>query len=141
MCHKLMLKLGFAEYAVQGGDWGMVIAHIMSCKYYPAHVKACHLNNSDYYEPPSLWKNPLYWLQNMLRGPYTASEKAGIARTQTFLKEGFGYNLMHKYRPQTVGYGIADSPVGLLAWILDKLHDWSDGFPWTDDEGGNFTSP
>ncbi|KAF3903052.1 hypothetical protein AA313_de0210263 [Arthrobotrys entomopaga] len=105
---------------------GMVIAHIMSNIYYPKHLKSIHINNSDVYGPPSFLKNPLYWFQNQFRGPYTAAEKSGIERTQSFLREGFGYNLMHKHRPQTVGYSIHDSPSGLLAWILDKLHDWTD---------------
>jgi hypothetical protein len=39
-------------------------------------------------------------------------------------------------RPQTLGYSLADSPVGLLAWIYEKLVEWTDGYPWTDDEGG-----
>ena len=38
-------------------------------------------------------------------------------------------------KPQTLGYGLADSPVGLLAWIYEKLVDWADGYPWTDNEG------
>lgn len=37
-------------------------------------------------------------------------------------------------RPQTLGYGLHDSPVALLAWIYDKLHSWTDNYPWTDDE-------
>lgn len=37
-------------------------------------------------------------------------------------------------KPQTLGYALADSPVGLLAWIYEKLHDWTDGYPWTEDE-------
>lgn len=37
-------------------------------------------------------------------------------------------------KPQTVGYALADSPVALLAWIYEKLHDWTDSYPWTDDE-------
>ncbi|KAK6508031.1 hypothetical protein TWF481_006449 [Arthrobotrys musiformis] len=134
MCYKLMLKLGFSEYVVQGGDWGMIITHILANTYYPKHVKAVHTNNSDKCEPPFFFENPIYWLQNQLRGPFTAIEKAGIERTQRFMSEGYGYNLMHKHRPQTIGYSIADSPVGLLGWILDKLRDWTDNYPWTDDE-------
>ncbi|KAK6346498.1 hypothetical protein TWF696_006624 [Orbilia brochopaga] len=134
MCHKLMLKLGFNEYVAQGGDWGMVIAKGMANAYYPQHLKAVHVNNTDMYGPPSLFRNPLYWLQNQLRGPYTAAEKAGIERTQKFLGQGYGYYMMHSQRPQTIGYSIEDSPSGLLGWILDKLHDWTDDYPWTDDE-------
>lgn len=38
-------------------------------------------------------------------------------------------------KPQTLGYSLTDSPVGLLAWIYEKLVEWSDSYPWTDDEG------
>ena len=38
-------------------------------------------------------------------------------------------------QPQTIGYSLADSPVGLLAWIYEKLHNWTDSYPWEDDEG------
>lgn len=55
-------------------------------------------------------------------------------RTEWFFKEGFGYNLEQSTKPQTLGYGLADSPVACLAWIYEKLHDWSDGYPWTDEE-------
>jgi hypothetical protein len=37
-------------------------------------------------------------------------------------------------RPQTLAYALNDSPVALLAWIYEKLHDWTDSYPWTDDE-------
>jgi len=61
-------------------------------------------------------------------------EKAGITRSEWFRKEGFGYNELQSTKPQTLGYGLHDSPVALLAWIYEKLHDWTDSFPWTDDE-------
>ena len=44
------------------------------------------------------------------------------------------YNLEQATKPQTIGYSLVDSPVGLLAWIYEKLHDWTDAYPWTDDE-------
>ena len=50
------------------------------------------------------------------------------------MKEGSGYNEIQRTKPQTLGYGLADSPVALLAWIYEKLHDWTDNYPWTDDE-------
>ena len=67
--------------------------------------------------------------------PATARERAGAAATERFRHDGTGYWLMHVTRPQTVGYALADSPVGLLAWVYEKLVDWSEGYPWTDDEG------
>lgn len=57
-----------------------------------------------------------------------------MERTNWFLNEGSGYRLIQSTKPQTVAYGLADSPVGLLAWIYEKLHDWTDGYAWSDDE-------
>lgn len=45
-----------------------------------------------------------------------------------------GYNVLQSTRPQTLAYPLTDSPIGLLAWIYEKLHDWSDNYPWTDEE-------
>jgi hypothetical protein len=64
----------------------------------------------------------------------TDREKAGLERSSWFREEGFGYNLLQCTRPQTAGCAITARPVGLLAWIYEKLHDWTDGYPWTDDE-------
>jgi hypothetical protein len=50
------------------------------------------------------------------------------------LEEGAGYRTEQSTKPQTLGYSLADSPVGLLAWIYEKLYDWTDDYPWTDDE-------
>jgi len=52
-----------------------------------------------------------------------------------FRREGFGYYEEQSTRPQTLGYGLADSPVGLLAWIYEKLVCWSGDYKWDDDEG------
>jgi len=48
--------------------------------------------------------------------------------------DGVGYNLEQSTKPQTLAYALNDSPVALLAWIYEKLHDWTDSYPWTDDE-------
>lgn len=66
--------------------------------------------------------------------PLDADELAGIERTKWFREQGYGYNLEQQTKPQTIGYSMTDSPVGLLAWIYEKLHDWTDAYPWTDDE-------
>ena len=50
-------------------------------------------------------------------------------------KKGLGYFKEQSTQPQTLGYSLADSPAGLLAWIYEKLVNWTDGYPWTDDEG------
>ena len=45
-----------------------------------------------------------------------------------------GYNVEQSTKPQTLAYALKDSPVALLAWIYEKLHDWTDSYPWTDEE-------
>lgn len=50
------------------------------------------------------------------------------------MKEGSGYRAEQSTKPQTLGYALADSPVALLGWIYEKLHDWTDSYPFTDDE-------
>lgn len=67
--------------------------------------------------------------------PRNNHEQAGFAVTERFMKYGNGYGTQQKTRPQTLGYGMTDSPVGILAWIYEKLVDWTDSYPWTDDEG------
>lgn len=64
----------------------------------------------------------------------TAAEGEILQRTQMFFTEGVAYAQMHSTRPQTLAYSMVDSPVGLLAWIYEKLHAWTDEYPWTDDE-------
>jgi hypothetical protein len=64
----------------------------------------------------------------------TQEEKGGIARTQWFLDEGFGYNIQQSTKPSTLAFALTDSPIALLAWIYEKLHDWTDAYPWSDDE-------
>ncbi|KAJ7106267.1 hypothetical protein C8R44DRAFT_886147 [Mycena epipterygia] len=63
------------------------------------------------------------------------AEKAGLARSQEFRSTGLGYFQEQATKPQTLGYTLPDSPVGLLAWIYEKLVAWSDKYPWDDDKG------
>ena len=51
------------------------------------------------------------------------------------MDEGRGYNIEQSTQPQTLGYSLADSPAGLLGWIYEKLVNWTDNYPWSDDEG------
>ncbi|KAK1220538.1 hypothetical protein PQX77_016678 [Marasmius sp. AFHP31] len=140
--HKLMLALGYDEYGqlsielslvalstykllsvTQGGDWGYSVTRAISSTYGPRHAKAWHTNvqfgNPPESDPPE---------------GYTEAEKAGLARTKWFQEKGSGYMQEHNTQPQTIGYSLADSPVGLLAWIYEKLVNWTDSYPWDDDE-------
>ena len=129
--HKLMLRLGYDKYVTQGGDWGWSITRAMSLLY-PQHCKATHLN-MDVGQPPTVLKHPLLAVEAALR-PLSERKKRDIARSEWFDREGFGYNIQQRTKPQTLAYGLADSPVALLGWIYEKLHDWTDEYPWTDEE-------
>lgn len=133
VCHKLMLQLGYDKYVTQGGDWGYIITRLMG-KLYPEHVLASHFNFVRIHEKPAASSEAPAHILADLEKPHTESEKHGLERTQWFLKRGYGYNLEQSTRPHTLGFGLADSPVALLAWIYEKLHDWTDSYPWTDDE-------
>lgn len=147
--HKLMIKLGYDQYGMarkelkcspeltplctvtQGGDWGFWITRTIGLLY-PEHCRASHINMV-LAKPPKFINNPWTALQHALL-PYNGREKAGRERTEWFNREGFGYNQLQSTKPQTIGTALADSPVALLAWIYEKLHDWTDSYAWTDDE-------
>ncbi|KAG6919621.1 hypothetical protein DXG01_003485 [Tephrocybe rancida] len=140
----------------QGGDWGFFVCAFsfvsfmrklrvptrqitrrMANLYGPEHIKAWH-TNFPCTSPPSL-KRPLllisYLLSYLPYMGYTESEKVGLQRTQEFLSSGSGYFAIQSTRPQTLGYGLTDSPVGLLAWIYEKLAaSVAPDMPFTDDE-------
>ncbi|KAI0080357.1 hypothetical protein K474DRAFT_1682735 [Panus rudis PR-1116 ss-1] len=75
------------------------------------HVKAWHTNFSP---------KPLQYLKYLVI-PFSQVEKQGISRTQWFRTQGNGYSAEQSTKPQTLGYSLADSPVGLLAWVYEKL--------------------
>lgn len=99
---------------------------------HPEHCKASHINMITCM-PPTFSTAPFAALQHAVT-PYTDAEKRGLQRTEWFMKEGSGYRMEQSTKPQTLGYGLAASPIFLLAWIYEKLHDWTDSYPWTDDE-------
>nr|POF17601.1 putative epoxide hydrolase [Quercus suber] len=130
-CNKLMLKLGYDTYATQAGDWGFSVTRALGLLY-PQHVKVSHLNLI-LAQAPDPTKHPLLAAKHAAT-PYTPREEACLARNKWFEESGFGYNLLQSTKPQTIGFALADSPTALLAWIYEKLHDWTDSYPWTDDE-------
>ncbi|TFY65716.1 hypothetical protein EVG20_g5373, partial [Dentipellis fragilis] len=132
LANKLMLALGYEEYVMQGGDWGHLITRHNAAMNGPKHVKAWH-SNIAYPSPPSLLWNPLQIIQYLMSW-YSAEEKAGLERTQKWMKTGQGYMVEQSTKPQTLGYSLADSPVGLLAWIYEKLATLIDEYLWEDDE-------
>ncbi|KAJ7613427.1 Alpha/Beta hydrolase protein [Roridomyces roridus] len=136
VCNKLMLSLGYNEYVTQGGDWGFIITRRMAHLYGPKYVKAWHTNFPGG-TPPSLLTQPLSFLTvlfHFLFPSLNPQMQAGFDKTQKFIQSGSGYNAIQGTKPQTLGYSMADSPVGLLAWIYEKLVGWTDGYAWDDDE-------
>ena len=118
---ELMKRLGYKRYVAQGGDWGSIIAHRMA-EQQPPGLLGIHVNMPATV-PPEIAKALL------LGGPpppgLTEREKIAYQRMDNFYKNGSGYGLMMATRPQTLGYSLADSPVGLAAWFYDKFADWT----------------
>lgn len=113
---KLMEVLGYDHYIAQGGDWGaMVSRHIADLD--PEHCKALHLNMVIAFPPKDI-EDPM--------SVATDAEKKIMADNQAFLKEGMGYFKLQSTRPQTLGYGLNDSPLGLCAWLTEKYQAWTD---------------
>ncbi|KAF8631039.1 hypothetical protein AX15_002647 [Amanita polypyramis BW_CC] len=132
LCNKLMISLGYNEYVTQGGDWGYVITRSIASLYGGKHSKAWHTN---FFAtgPPKFTARPLLYLSSLFV-KFSPAEKAGLERTQWFRRKGYGYYFQQSTQPQTLGYGLADSPVGLLGWIYEKLVNWTDNYEWDDDE-------
>ncbi|KAI5834404.1 alpha/beta-hydrolase [Schizophyllum commune Tattone D] len=122
--HKLMLALGYDQYVVQGGDWGFWITQRMATDYGGKHCMAWHHN----------MPCPNFLDPKVTSLPVLSDERAGLERTLDIDRTGRAYGSIQETKPQTIGYALADSPVGLLAWIYEKLVAWTDRYQWTDDE-------
>lgn len=127
--------LGYDRFVTQGGDWGAMVTRSMAMQY-PQHVRAYHCNMM-FCRPPSWYKAPLR-LGRLILYPllYSASEKRSLAKMQRFLNELDGYFKVQTTKPQSLGFGLGDSPIGLLGWFVEKFHDWMDiaNYTMSDDE-------
>jgi pimeloyl-ACP methyl ester carboxylesterase len=117
----LMKRLGYTRYVSQGGDWGSVVSDVM-LRQGPAGLLGIHVNMPATV-PPEIAKA----LQAGDPPPsgLTPEEQAAYEQMHALYKKGSGYALMMVTRPQTLGYSLADSPVGLAAWFYDKFADWT----------------
>lgn len=120
--HRLMLKLQYENYVAQGGDWGAMIAWTIAHSY-PDSVKAIHVNLLSL-PKPDFETEP----------EYTDFERRSLQQHEDFNTNGFAYYLVQNTKPRTFGFAMHDSPVGMLAWMADKLFTWSDAYHWSADE-------
>ena len=109
---ELMGRLGYSTFAAHGGDWGGNITTVLGGRF-PAHVLGIHTTFAE--APPGLTTDGL-----------TAVERKWTEETRDFWSHRAAYAKQQATRPQTIGYSLVDSPVGLLAWILDKFAEWTD---------------
>jgi pimeloyl-ACP methyl ester carboxylesterase len=116
-----MKRLGYTRYVSQGGDWGSVIADAMG-RQAPKGLLGIHVNM-----PAAVPGDVAKLIANGDPPPagLSADEKAAFESLSTFFSKNAGYGAMMVTRPQTVGYGLSDSPVGLAAWMYDKFSQWT----------------
>ncbi len=107
----LMDRLGYDQFFAQGGDWGSMITTLVGVRN-PDHCAGIHLN-MPIVIPSSL-------------DDMTDFEQQSLADMETHRAQGTGYSKIQSTRPQTLGYGLTDSPAGQAAWIVEKFHAWTD---------------
>jgi microsomal epoxide hydrolase len=111
---QLMSALGYDRFGVQGGDWGSAIGTALGL-HHPRHVVGLHLNFiSAVPRDPALYRDG------------TPEELAFADELGHFLKEETGYTWIQGTKPQTLAFGLADSPAGLAAWFVEKFRTWTD---------------
>ncbi|MBN6039927.1 epoxide hydrolase family protein [Amycolatopsis sp. 195334CR] len=109
---ELMGRLGYREFLAHGGDWGGNITTVLAGRF-PEHVLGIHTTFAE-------------GLPGATTEGLTAVERAWAEETHHFWRHRAAYAKQQATRPQTIGYSLVDSPIGLLAWILDKFAEWSD---------------
>ncbi|QKV96174.1 alpha/beta fold hydrolase [Streptomyces sp. NA02950] len=122
---QLMSRLGYPRYGAQGGDWGARITMTLGRRH-PENVIGIHLNMVPFPEPEST-------------DDLTEAERSALDRLARHRAQGSAYAAVHATRPQSIGYGLTDSPAALAAWITEKFQAWSDcdgdpGTVFTNDE-------
>ena len=105
--------LGYSRFGAQGGDWGSFITSRLGYRY-AERVVGIHLNMLAVRREPSLLLNP------------SEEESRFLGELNHFLKDETGYQWIQGTRPQTLAFGLTDSPAGLAAWIVEKFRSWTD---------------
>ncbi len=108
----LMARLGYPRYFAQGGDWGSAVTRAIGVSD-TAHCAGIHVTLAMGTRP-------------QIEGEPTDEEKRALAGAKYYSDWDSGYSKQQATRPQTLGYGLADSPAGQAAWILEKFWAWTD---------------
>ncbi len=109
----LMRRLGYGQYFAQGGDWGSAVTSAIGSQ----NLGACqgiHVNMAFVPPDPATMES------------LTAEEQSALAGMKFYQDWDSGYSKQQATRPQTLGYGLVDSPVGQMAWIVEKFYQWTD---------------
>jgi epoxide hydrolase len=110
---QLMGRLGYERYGAQGGDWGAQVTTAIGMRH-PEHVVGIHLNMPIAFPDPGTGDDR------------TEREQAALDSIEYYGQWDSGYSKEQSTRPQTVGYGLVDSPAGLCAWVVEKFWSWTD---------------
>ena len=116
---ELMRRLGHERFVVAGGDWGATIGAWMAA-YLPEAIAGLHMTMVPM-RPPARDADP-----DSVSG-VTEAEWEALDRAQRAMRTGVGYHAIQSTRPQSLAYGLTDSPAGLAGWIIEKFHGWSGG--------------
>ena len=112
---KLMKQLGFSSYVAHGGDWGSHVTEQLGL-HHADRVRAIHLT-----DVPSPHTKVADKLPDL-----SATEKAWMVKNKAWQEKEAAYQKIQGTKPETLAYGLNDSPVGLLGWIIEKFYAWSD---------------
>jgi len=110
---QLMRRLGYERYLAQGGDWGAMVTTCIGAQD-PDGCAGIHLNM------------PIALPDPETLADLSEAEKSAMASMQHYEQWDSGYSKQQSTRPQTLGYGLVDSPAGQAAWILEKFWSWTD---------------
>ena len=115
---ELMARLGYSRYGAQGGDFGAFVAPDLG-RVDREHVIGVHVNAA------TVGFIPWGEVPSQELATFSDAEKERLTRMQAFLGDGNGYFQIQATRPQTLSFALADSPVGQLAWIVEKFKEWT----------------
>lgn len=109
----LMSRLGYSRYVAQGGDWGSMITQSMGMTE-TEHCAGIHITMPIVAPDPDTMDN------------LTEQEQMALVDMGAYAEKGSGYSKQQSTYPQTLGYGLADSPIGQMAWVVEKFYEWTD---------------